>query len=152
MNYPISDGWYTGEVADDLLRSIDEANDRDWDYAYEEEGEAEASARMNETERIADDCYQKEMATMTDFYLEPIDPSELSALDLQQELQQAESDCGPAETYRLRMAEGNPSVGNLLYYPQIGRAGVEWGADAIWTDCSSAEDAVRRVMEGDVIP
>lgn len=32
-----------------------------------------------------------------------------------------------------------------LYYPEIGRAGVVWGANATWTDCCDPEDAVRRV-------
>jgi hypothetical protein len=32
----------------------------------------------------------------------------------------------------------------ILYFPEIGRAGIAWGADANWTDAESVEDALER--------
>lgn len=32
----------------------------------------------------------------------------------------------------------------ILYLPYCGRAGIAWGADASWTDCNSAQDALER--------
>lgn len=41
--------------------------------------------------------------------------------------------------------------GRVLWLPDVRRGGVSFGADAVWTDATSAEDAVRRVLADEVI-
>lgn len=45
-----------------------------------------------------------------------------------------------------RASLGNTSAIEILYYPEIQRAGIAWGADAQWTDASSIQDALKRFL------
>lgn len=70
----------------------------------------------------------------------------LSATDLREEAEAilARGE-GPVEAARVRI-EGEPEHIDVLYLPEVGRAGLAWGADADWTDCDSLEDAIRRYL------
>ena len=42
-------------------------------------------------------------------------------------------------------------IGEALYLPAIRRGAFALGADSVWTDADSLSDAVRRVLDGDVV-
>lgn len=55
----------------------------------------------------------------------------------------------------LRAGAYNEEALEILYFPESGRAGVAWGADAQWTDADSADDALEHyfgVDDKDMIP
>jgi hypothetical protein len=54
---------------------------------------------------------------------------------------------GPVQ-YAAVEVEGHAEKIAVLYAPELGRAGLAWGADADWTDCDSLEDAIRRYLGG----
>jgi hypothetical protein len=85
---------------------------------------------------------------MSNWYLQPCEPDEITATDLRQEI--AENPEVLFETYRLK-SETVAEVGCLIFSPDLYRAGVALGADAEWTDCSSAEDALRRWTENEMV-
>jgi len=41
--------------------------------------------------------------------------------------------------------------GRMLWFPQINRGGVCFGGGAVWTDATSPEDCVRRVLTDAII-
>lgn len=51
----------------------------------------------------------------------------------------------------LRSETGDAEHGTVLYLPAIGRAGVCDGACSSWTDCTDADDAVRRYLTGRMV-
>jgi hypothetical protein len=40
----------------------------------------------------------------------------------------------------------NEETITVLYVPEVGRAGIAWGADAQWTDATSVQDALERYL------
>ena len=76
--------------------------------------------------------------------LTQVQPSDLRSIDLRKEAVTGECDC-------LRSSEtvGADAI-ELVYFPEIGRAGVASGSDAEWTDASSAADALRRYLNNDM--
>jgi len=72
--------------------------------------------------------------------------SEIAAMDLRQEIQSAEITDWEAYTFREYNEEGveNQVRGEILYSSVLDRAGIVYGGDAVWTDCSSPEDAIHR--------
>jgi hypothetical protein len=76
--------------------------------------------------------------------VEQIQPDDLAAIDLRAHVE----DEPGAECWRLIGPGGQR--GDLVYY-DAGRAGIATGADAQWTDCASAADAVRRLNDGELV-
>ena len=76
---------------------------------------------------------------------------DIGAIDLQEEYKLSGADDPTDWEYYTAQTVGENGYINtgeeaieILYSPQIGRAGIVWGADADWTDCDSAEDALDR--------
>ena len=76
---------------------------------------------------------------------ERIPSRRLVALDL---VAHVEAEPGECECYRLIGPGGQR--GDMIYYPDAGRAGIATGAQAAWTDCKSATDAVRRLNDDEM--
>jgi hypothetical protein len=93
---------------------------------------------------------------MNEVIIETCGLDAITALDLRDEIEQARLNAAPIEAYCLTEldAEGfrKSVTGSMLWYPALGRAGIEWGSDAQWTDASSPEDALCRYREGDMAP
>jgi hypothetical protein len=79
-------------------------------------------------------------------YDDTLTVDQLSATDLRQEAADivARGD-GPVQVATVQV-EGETEIIEVLYAPEIGRAGLAWGADADWTDCESIEDAIERFL------
>lgn len=75
------------------------------------------------------------------FRLEAIEPDQLGSTGLREELDSIDG----AELYRVEIA-GEANTGYLLWSPADKRGGFACGADAVWTDAESAEDAVLRCL------
>lgn len=63
--------------------------------------------------------------------------SEVSAIDLMATHVKA-----PGELWRASDHSGGGI--DIVWYPDVCRAGIAWGADAQWTDADSVDDALRR--------
>ena len=76
--------------------------------------------------------------------LTQISPADLRSIDLREEAATGECDC-------LRSSEtvGADAI-EIVYFPEIGRAGVASGSGTEWTDASSAADALRRFLNDDM--
>jgi hypothetical protein len=72
------------------------------------------------------------------------DLSPIGALDLREEAKNAFLREDETEVHYLVATAYNSEAVQVLYCPRSGRAGVGWGADAVWTDADSAEDALER--------
>jgi len=94
------------------------------------------------------------MPTVNDWQMDTINTEDLSATDLRQECEVADAagDTGIHcyELIRLDMYGSVVATAQMVYFADYGRAGIAWGGDAQWTDCSSAEEAVRRWTEDDM--
>lgn len=81
----------------------------------------------------------------TQFVLEEISVDDVTALDLREEITKATT---PVEAYhivRIKPDGYRDSVpGVMLWFPNDGRAGIEWGGDADWTDAVDPQDAAER--------
>ena len=55
------------------------------------------------------------------------------------------------ECYRSSETVGADAI-EIVFLPEINRAGVAAGSDAQWTDASSAADALRRFLNDDMSP
>jgi len=55
------------------------------------------------------------------------------------------------ECYRSSETIGADAI-EIVFLPEINRAGVAAGSDAQWTDASSAADALRRFLNDDMSP
>lgn len=87
--------------------------------------------------------------TTPDYRLEAIDPEDLTSRDLREEaLALADTE---AEAYRVHFADGGETAELVWYGSPIFRGGLAWGADAEWTGAADPVDAVRRVIEDEVI-
>lgn len=64
---------------------------------------------------------------------------QVSALDLRH---WTPADGTPYEYWRA--GAYNQEALEILWLPTIHRAGIAWGADAVWTDAKSAKDALER--------
>jgi len=78
--------------------------------------------------------------------LTQISPTDLRSNDLRTEAEDPEYDC---ECYRSSETVGADAV-EIIYWPELDRAGVASGSDAEWTDASSAADALRRYLNDDM--
>ena len=76
--------------------------------------------------------------------LTQVSPADLRSIDLREEAATGECDC-------LRSSEtvGADAI-EIVYFPETGRAAVASGAHAHYTDASSAADALRRYLNGDM--
>ena len=86
-------------------------------------------------------------------YLQECPLDALTACDLRKEARSDIPSAGKAVAYRVTVArEGEPEdsqeaeAAEMLWYPEIGRGGVAWGADATWTDADGPEDCAERVL------
>jgi hypothetical protein len=83
-----------------------------------------------------------------------ITSGELTCTDLTNEAAELEAKGEPIECYNL-VSENSQgfieTVGKLLYVPNAGRAGICRGGDSQWTDAVSAEDAVRRCNDDEMV-
>ena len=78
--------------------------------------------------------------------LTQVSPADLRSDDLRKEADDPEYDC---ECYRSSETVGADAV-EIIYWPELDRAGVASGSDAEWTDASSAADALRRYLNNDM--
>ena len=66
-----------------------------------------------------------------------------SATDLRQEIQHVlDREDEPWELWRAGASNEESIL--VLWCPDLGRAGLAWGADAEWTDADSVDDALQR--------
>jgi len=80
--------------------------------------------------------------------VQEIEIRQITAIDLLEEATSANSDAGQAIAYQLRYDGGQR--GDMLWFADIRRAGIALGGNAIWTDASSPEDAIERVLSDNV--
>jgi hypothetical protein len=92
---------------------------------------------------------------MTTIYLgSSIQSYDLSYTDLTSEAETLESKGETVECYNLVTENDNGLIekaGTMLYVPSAQRAGLCFGGDSQWTDAGSAEDAVRRYNDDEMI-
>lgn len=120
-------------------------------YAVEFDSDVdEAVFADDETERLCDRDSLSIVEVVSDW--QQVD-GEIQALDLRRELDEAQAQGLKAESTRFRVigADGyaTGSVYDAIFVD--GRAGVATGADADWTDASSLDDGIRRVLSGDIV-
>lgn len=81
---------------------------------------------------------------ISNFTYAPI--SKLTAIDLIEEAKSLpDAEC-VSVTFLSETDNPYPQNADLLYSAEAGRAGIAWGADAVWTDASSIEDAIQRYI------
>lgn len=87
------------------------------------------------------------MATITEYRLTPVqfDAEAIGSTSTLRDVEQLQRDGESFELYRVA-SNDVAETGYVVYAPQAGRAGVAWGSESQWTDCSSAEDAVERFL------
>ena len=73
---------------------------------------------------------------------------EITSTGLQQEI--AREGIEAFETYRL-VSPDVAERGNLIFHAENQRGAVAWGADADWTDASSAEEVLHRWLTDTMI-
>ena len=91
-------------------------------------------------------------AENTEYKMYQIDLADVSSFDLQKEIADNPdiTDWQAFSFYEYDDQEYEKSVsGTCLYSKTIGRAGIEYGADAAWTDCDDEDDAMDRYFEND---
>ncbi len=120
---------YGDGVLDDRCATEDEVIDDVIEY-HQQSGSS--------VERVGQGPGEKTM----DYQLQEIDPSDITAGDLMQVI----ADEGGYEAYRVfRIGDDGYQdgvAGQMIY--SVDRAGIFFGGDSDWTDCSSAEDAMER--------
>lgn len=77
--------------------------------------------------------------------IKQINPSELTAVDLSIEF---ENNPQGATAYKCSIGG---QAAEMLFYEDAGRAGIFTGGDSDWTDASSAEDAVERFNNDEMV-
>jgi hypothetical protein len=78
----------------------------------------------------------------------------VSAIDLTLEAETLEAQGVSYEFHALTTEDANGFMvraGEMMFVPSAGRAGICLGADSQWTDASSAEDAVCRYNEDEMV-
>jgi len=79
--------------------------------------------------------------------LTQVSPADLRSIDLRASSRShVEYEC-----YRSSETVGADAI-EIVFLPDINRAGVSAGSDAAWTDASSAADALRRYLNNDMSP
>jgi hypothetical protein len=68
---------------------------------------------------------------------------DITSLDLRQEMM-AYLAAGHEDAEFLRAGAYNAVAVEVIYFPDSGRAGIAWGADASWTDADSVQDGLER--------
>lgn len=128
----------------------DELGDSDWDSAafemrhdWDDVDDAFSIFRKHLVAEIARLNLQRLHETLTQ-----VSPTDLRSNDLRKEAEDPEYDC---ECYRSSETVGANAV-EIIYWPELDRAGVAAGSDAQWTDASSAADALRRFLNDDMSP
>lgn len=71
-------------------------------------------------------------------------PDRLSATDLIREMARQQADGVDCEIALAHIDGDQSESAQVLFFPAIGRGGVAWGADALWTDAHSVEDVLDR--------
>lgn len=72
--------------------------------------------------------------------LTTVSPNDLRSIDLRKEALTGECDC-----LRSSLTVGADVI-EIVFFPETQRAGLASGADADWTDASSAADALERYL------
>ncbi|MDQ2730534.1 MAG: hypothetical protein M3Y56_02655 [Armatimonadota bacterium] len=90
-----------------------------------------------------------------DYTLIDIQPRDIVSVELTSQLSGKE-DVGDVEAYRVRLAGGRENEpgrddGELVFLPHLGRAGIAFAGEAIWTDASSADEAMERYLDHDIL-
>jgi hypothetical protein len=100
------------------------------------------------------DCRTRKEAIGHGFSLEEVPYGEalaaIPAIDLTKEIASLDALRLTFECYFITQ-QNKAEGGVLLYVPECKRAGIAWGGPAEWTDCTSADDAVRRFLTGEMI-
>lgn len=87
------------------------------------------------------------MSKVTDYSLQFIDLGNVSAIDLSQIIEN-ERGYDAYRVYPIGEDGYRQSVSaQMIYNAEAGRAGIAWGGNSMWTDCSSPEDAAERFFE-----
>ena len=88
---------------------------------------------------------KNETQNETQFVVERIEVDAVSAIDLREELAKADK---PVEAYQITRLNSDGFrdcvPAHMIWFPDAGRAGIEWGADASWTDAHDPQDAAER--------
>lgn len=79
---------------------------------------------------------------MTYYILQDITATKITAIDL---LKEVKTYPGPVEACRIGSEENSAFRGQVIFLPWACRAGLFLGADSVWTDASSLQDAVERL-------
>jgi hypothetical protein len=97
---------------------------------------------------IIEKAFNRDWTVWRTWHYEERPVEEITATDLRQEAADiVERGEGPVQA-ALVTVEGKAERIEVLYAPELGQAGLAWGADADWTDCDSLEDAIRRYLGG----
>lgn len=94
------------------------------------------------------------MITDSSYY--EVTADEITATDLRDEIEVCRERGEVVTCYRIRFCvndrrQPEAEQGQMVYCAEAGRAGIAWGADAVWTDCEGAEDAISRYARGEMI-
>lgn len=81
---------------------------------------------------------------------------QVSASDLRAEIETCRRMDEPCEAYRIRLIgasgyEQAASTAEVLYLPDVGRGGVDWGGGAGWTDADTPEEVVWRSLLAEML-
>lgn len=83
----------------------------------------------------------------TEYTITKCTPAEIEAIDLAIEIEESEM---AAEAAHVQIGDCAETA-DVVYFPDAGRGGVAWGADATWTDAADIQDTVRRVLSGNIV-
>ena len=92
------------------------------------------------------------MPVVNGWRMDSVDPEDLSATDLLDECFAAKKEYTEIQCYSLVKVDEPlaPFYAQMVFFLDYDRAGIAWGGDAHWTDCSSAEEAVQRWTTGEM--
>lgn len=90
-----------------------------------------------------------------DYTLIDIQPSDIVTVGLTSQMDGTEGG-RDVEAYRVRLAGGRENEpgredGEIVFFPHLGRAGIAFGGEAIWTDASSADEAMERYLDHTIL-
>src|SRR5437879_1588304 len=78
-----------------------------------------------------------------ELYRQPAKPEAIRTPGLRDTMEALIRDDIAIETFSLH-SEDTPKVGDMLYVPPQGRAGIGWGDEPEWVECADTEDALMR--------
>lgn len=86
---------------------------------------------------------------MKQYVYDIVEPSEITSCDLSKTMEQEPGEWVCASASRVKddgYIETNSQSIEVIFTPDANRAGVTWGADAVWTDADGIEDAIERYL------